>query len=123
MRKSSIRFIFSLTLAIVGFNAIAQRTADYDALVSQGNNQLKTGNNQQALSSATAAIKVNQSRWEAYAIAGGALLNLKRYEEAMDQFSHAIDRAPESKKEGLRALRKECLSAQPAGPQSGVQPS
>jgi hypothetical protein len=123
MRKSSICFICIVTLTLLVLSAGAQGTADYDALVSQGNNQLQTGNNQQALSSATAAIKVNQGRWEAYAIAGGALLNLKRYEEGADQFSHAIDRAPQAKQEGLRALRKECLSAQPAGPQSGVQPS
>jgi Tetratricopeptide repeat len=99
----------------------AQGTS-YDALVQQGNSQLQSGNNEQALASAKTAINTNANRWEAYAIAGGALLNLKRYEEAADQFSHAIDHAPQAKQEGLRALRKECLSAQPAGPQSGAQP-
>jgi hypothetical protein len=101
----------------------AQGTSNYDALVQQGNSQLQAGNNEQALASAKTAIKTNANRWEAYAIAGGALLNLKRYEEAVDQFSHAIDRAPQAKQEGLRALRKECVSTQPAGPQSAVKPS
>jgi tetratricopeptide (TPR) repeat protein len=121
MKNSVVLFIFSLALALLGFNgfnAEAQKPADYDVLVSRGNSQLQSGNNEQALASAASAIKVNAGRWEAYAVAGGALLNLKRYEEAADQFSHAIDRAPEAKQEGLRTLRKQCLSAG-----SGASPS
>jgi hypothetical protein len=123
MKKSVLYFIIGMAWVILGFCATAQQTSNYDALVRQGNGQLQTGNNEQALALAKTAINTNANRWEAYAIAGGALLNLKRYEEGADQFSHAIDRAPQAKQEGLRALRKECLSAQPAGPQSGVQPS
>lgn len=123
MKKSVLYFIIGMAWVIVGFRATAQQTSNYNALVRQGNGQLQTGNNEQALASAKTAINTDANRWEAYAIAGGALLNLKRYEEAVDQFSHAIDRAPQAKQEGLRALRKECVSAQPAGPQSAVQPS
>jgi tetratricopeptide (TPR) repeat protein len=124
MKNSVVLFIFSLALVLLGFNgfnAEAQRPADYDVLVSQGNSQLQSGNNEQALASAASAIKVNADRWEAYAVAGGALLNLKRYEEAADQFSHAIDYAPEAKQEGLRILRKECLSAELGSPSSPSQ--
>lgn len=112
MRKCMICSIFGLALGILGLNAVAQGAADYDSLVHQGNSQLQTGNNDLALASANSAITAIAGRWEAYAVAGGALLNLKRYEEAADQFSHAIDRAPEAKRAGLRDLRKQCFLAE-----------
>jgi hypothetical protein len=92
--------------------AVAQSSPDYDALVQQGKAQLQAGNNDAALASANAAIKLDTTRWQAYAVAGGALINLKRYEEAADQFGHAIDKAPEGKQAGLRDLRRQCLSAE-----------
>ena len=92
--------------------AVAQSGPAYDALVQQGKTQLQAGDNDAALTSANAAIKANADRWEAYAVAGGAMMNLKRYEEAADEFSHAIDHAPAEKQEGLRDLRKQCLLAE-----------
>lgn len=89
-----------------------QRAESYDALVQQGKTQLQAGNNDGALASANAAIKLDVNRWEAYAVAGGALMNLERDEEAADQFGHAIDHAPEAKQSGLRDLRKQCLLAE-----------
>lgn len=121
MKTLPIRVILGLALALLWLTAKAQQAQDYDALVQAGNSQLQAGNNEQALASATSAVKANSGRWEAYAIAGGALLSLKRYEEAADQFSHAIDNAPEQKKAGLRDLRKQCLLAEPGS--STVQPS
>jgi TPR repeat protein len=105
-------FFLCLIACFLSAPVAAQRDISYDSLIQQGNSQLQTGDNEQALASATSAIKVNSSRWEAHAIAGGALLNLKRYEEAVDEFSLAIERAPEAKQEGLRALRKQCLSGE-----------
>jgi tetratricopeptide (TPR) repeat protein len=110
--------IVSLILVFSGISATAQGASDYDALLRQANSQFQSGDNEQALAAATSAIKVNAGRWEAYAVAGGALLNQKRYEEAADQFSRAIDRAPEAKQDGLRTLRKKCLLAE-----SGTSPN
>lgn len=112
-----------LVLILVTAAAVAQSSADYDGLVQQGKVQLQSGNNDAALSSANAAIKLNADRWEAYAVAGGALMNLKRNEEAADDFSLSIQHAPDSKKEGLRALRRQCLTSQTAlGPQATSKP-
>jgi len=102
----------------VFLTASAQAAPDYDALVHQGNAQLQAGNNDLALATANSATKLNGDRWEAYALAGGALMNLKRYEEAADDFSKAIDRAPEAKQTGLRDLRRKCLLAE-----TGVTPA
>jgi tetratricopeptide (TPR) repeat protein len=121
MKACVAHFFLALFLALSGSHAAAQSAAEYDSLVRQGNSQLEAGSNELALASATSAITANSGRWEAYAIAGGALLNLKRYEEAADQFSHAIDRAPEAKQEGLRILRKQCLSAEVGSPYSPSQ--
>ncbi len=107
-----------LVFVISGVCVCAQTSTSYDTLVQQGNLKLQAGNNEQALSTANSAIKLSINRWEAYALAGGALMNLKRYEEAADQFGHAIDHAPQTKQAGLRELRKQCLLAE-----TGVSPS
>jgi tetratricopeptide (TPR) repeat protein len=118
---SRLRFILYLGLVFVSLHALAQSALSYDGLVQRGNTQLQAGSNDAALATASTAIKANAGRWEAYAVAGGALLNLKRYEEAEDQFSHAIDHAPEAKQEGLRTLRKQCLSTELGSPSSASQ--
>lgn len=96
----------------------AQAGPDYYSLVGQGNSQLQAGANDAALAKANSAIKVAPTRWQAYALAGGALLNLKRYEEAADDFSEAIKRAPEAKQPALRDLRRRCFMAE-----AGASPS
>jgi tetratricopeptide (TPR) repeat protein len=80
--------------------------------VQKGRAQLQAGTPDLALASGEAAIKMNAERWEGYALAGGALMNLKCYEDAADKFSHAIDRAPEAKQAALRDLRKQCVLAE-----------
>lgn len=62
--------LVSLGVVCVAVCAIAQSLPNYDALVQQGEAQLQAGNNDAALSSANAAIKLNGERWEAYAVAG-----------------------------------------------------
>ena len=56
--------------------------SNYNALIQQGKAQLQAGSNDAALASANAAVKLDTARWEAYAVAGGALINLKRCDEA-----------------------------------------
>jgi tetratricopeptide (TPR) repeat protein len=80
--------------------------------VQKGKTQLQTGSADMALASGEAAIKKNADRWEAYALAGGALMNMKRYEEAADKLSEAIKRAPGAKQPTLRELRKQSLLAE-----------
>jgi tetratricopeptide (TPR) repeat protein len=116
--KASVRLLQAVCLGMISLAvcAAAQSAPDYDALVQQGKAQLQVGNKDAALNSANAAIKANADRWEAYAVAGGAMMNLKRYEEAADEFSHAIDHAPAAKQEGLRDLRKQCLLLEAGSP-------
>ena len=94
----------------------AQAGSDYDAFIKQGNALLQAGNADQALNSGEAAIRMGADRWEGYALAGGALMNLKRYEDAADALSKAIDRAPEPKQPALRDLRRQCLLAESGYP-------
>jgi len=90
----------------------SQTNAGYDALIQNGNAQLQAGKPDQALSLGQKAAKLRPERWQAWALSGGALMNLKRYEEAADALSKAIDRAPEAKQIGLRTLRKQCALAE-----------
>src|SRR4051812_25434943 len=46
----------------------------YDRAVQQGRAQLVAGNADSAFTSGESAIKIDASRWEAYALTGGALM-------------------------------------------------
>jgi tetratricopeptide (TPR) repeat protein len=113
MNKFSL--CFSLLLLVLASDfAYSESDAlgGYDSVVQQGKAQLQAGSAERALTSGRAAIKMSGSRWEGYALVGGALMNLKRYEEAADTLSDAIKRAPESKQPALRDLRRQCLLAE-----------
>jgi tetratricopeptide (TPR) repeat protein len=116
-----------IACSLISTVALAQAGPDYDSLVQKGKTQLQSGRADLALVSASEAIKQNADRWEAYALAGGALMNLKRHEEAADKLSEAIKRAPESKQTTLRDLRRQCLlsetEARPGAPKDAVQPA
>jgi tetratricopeptide (TPR) repeat protein len=109
MRELLYALVLILGYLSPGF---AQATDKYETLVQTGKGQLQAGDAGQALASGEKAIKLSPGRWEAYALAGGALMNLKRYEDAADRFSKAIDLAPEGKQSGLRELRKQCALAE-----------
>jgi tetratricopeptide (TPR) repeat protein len=79
----------------------------YDELIQQGKSQLQAGSALQAAASGRAAIKMSAERWEGYALVGGALINLKRYDEAIDLLTKAIELAPEAKQAALRDLRRQ----------------
>jgi FKBP-type peptidyl-prolyl cis-trans isomerase len=108
-------YLIGLFLSIAWFASTAYSAATpptYDVLIQQGKTQLQGGNAGLALDSSRGAIKLSATRWEGYALAGGALMNLKRYEEAADSLSEAIKNAPEAKQPALRNLRRQCLLAQ-----------
>lgn len=119
--KSGLFLLLALLIASIG-DAQPQATTGYDTLVRDGNAQLQAGNSSQALEFGQRAIKVTPDRWQAYALVGGALMNLKRYEEAADNLSRAIDRAPTTKQSGLRELRKQCVMAETGVPAPAGQP-
>lgn len=108
---NNLRAVLSVIfmVALVSWTASAQALATYEELVEQGKTQIQAGNNDIALGTANRAIQSNPNRWEAYSVEGSALMNLKRYKEAADQFGLAIARAPETKQADLRELRKKCL--------------
>jgi tetratricopeptide (TPR) repeat protein len=117
MNTLSFRSVY-LSLALIASASYsgAHAAPGYDALITQGNALLQAGNADQALNSGQAAIRFRVDRWEGYALAGGALMNLKRYEDAADALSKAIDRAPESKQPALREQRRQCLLAESGYP-------
>lgn len=106
----------SLALIASASRSGAQSEAGYDASIQQGNAQLQAGSNDLALRSGEMAIMIRADRWEGYALKGSALMNLKRYEDAADALSKAIDRAPESRQPALRDMRRRSLLAESGYP-------
>jgi type II secretory pathway component HofQ len=113
MKKPSLCSLFlSFVVATITSFAEAGPSLNYDTVVQQGKSQLQAGSAEQAVKSGQTAMQMRADRWEGYALAGGALMNLKRYEEAADTLSKAIERAPEAKQPALRELRRQCLLAE-----------
>jgi formylglycine-generating enzyme required for sulfatase activity len=105
-------FALFLTSTMGSARSAEPPASRYDALIQEGNSQLQASSAEQAAASGKAAIKMSTERWEGYALVGGALMNLKRYEAAADTLTEAIKRAPESKQPALRDLRRQCLLAE-----------
>jgi tetratricopeptide (TPR) repeat protein len=117
-----IRVLF-LAVLLVGAVYSAPAGPTYDELVQLGKTELQGGRLEQAVTSGKAAIKMSAERWEGYALVGGALMNLKRYEAAADTLTEAIKRAPEAKRPALRDLRRQCLLAETGSPGVASTPS
>jgi type II secretory pathway component HofQ len=113
-------FVIYILLSVSFSSTLAGTVASYDDVVQQGNTALQSGRLDAALGAAEMAIKTDNARWEAYALAGGALMKLKRYEEAADRLTEAIQRAPDAKRPTLRDLRRQSLAAESAIPTVGV---
>jgi tetratricopeptide (TPR) repeat protein len=111
--------IVALSAPSLGF---AQISSEYMALIQQGNAQLQAGDVQSARKAGEAAVHQDATRWEGYALAGGAFMNLKRYEDAADRLSAAIERAPDDKKAALRELRRQCLVAESGSSAAATTP-
>jgi tetratricopeptide (TPR) repeat protein len=96
--------------------AIAQTTSNFEAQISAGQRALADKSFERALSLGDTAIRIAPERWDGYALAGLALLNLKQYEPAADALSKAIERAPDAQQSRLRDLRRQCLVAESTAP-------
>jgi tetratricopeptide (TPR) repeat protein len=118
MRLIRIMGVFTLFFALtMGSVRSAEPPASgYDAFIQQGKSLLQAGSAEQATAAGKAAIAMSTERWEGYALVGGALMYLKRYEDAADALSEAINRAPEAKQAALRNLRRQCLLAESGSP-------
>jgi hypothetical protein len=112
IRAILVALLLAALLTNISYSA-EPGASNYDELVQRGKGELQTGHPDQAVTSGQAAIKMSRERWEGYALVGGALMDLKGYEEAADALSKAIERAPETKRPTLRELRRQCLQAPP----------
>jgi Flp pilus assembly protein TadD len=90
MKHNYVKLVIALWICLGSAGILGQSGADYDTLVQQGKTQLQSANNDAALASANAAITLDAGRWEAYAGAGGALINLKQCDEAKANLNAAI---------------------------------
>lgn len=95
--------------------AVAQTSSSsFEAQISAGQRALRDKSFDRALTLGDAAIRIDPERWDGYALAGLALLNLQQYEPAADALSKAIERAPDTQQSRLRDLRRQCLVAETA---------
>jgi hypothetical protein len=100
------------------------QSVEYQTMIRQANADLAAENTDRALEEGRKAIELDPSGWEGHLIAAGAFQAKKRYDESTDEFFKALDRAPESKKAGIRALLEKCMrekvTASAAGDQTAI---
>jgi len=106
-----ILIVFALALPSV---ITAQSTA-YDNLLARAKSELTAGQTDQALSDSKKAIALKADRWDAHMIAGYVLQSEKRYDEAVEEFSHALEYAPADKKADAKKFLEECMNEKSAG--------
>jgi len=122
--KRTYRYIFILLLDTALTTAFAAafvprafgQSSNYDKLVTQAKSELSAGQNDEALTDSKKAIAVQSKRWEAYMIAGYVLQSEKRYDEAIDEFSHALEYSPADKKDDAKKFLEACKKAKMARP-------
>jgi len=119
--KSLLRYLVAFCIAFAACQlALAQAAFEYESVLQKARTYLGAGNAADALAKADQAISLDPARWEAYAIAGEALMKLSRYHEAENSLDRAIDRAPNGRKGFLRDLLSECMIGESASVASSM---
>jgi tetratricopeptide (TPR) repeat protein len=81
-----------------------RRRRQYDEAVYRGRVLLRSGRPKEAVAEASAAAKIDDARWEAYALTADALSSQGLYVEAATFIQQAIERAPAAKRVGLQRV-------------------
>lgn len=97
-------------------NAPAAAKGNYDELVAEANQRLKTGQLAEAHAKAMEAIGVSNTRFEAYLVTAMILRKKGEAEAAQGFWEKALERAPADKKDALENLRKLSGSGASAAP-------
>jgi tetratricopeptide (TPR) repeat protein len=87
--------VISLVLAMLCFCAFGQT---YESAFNHARDLLKQKQYAQALDEVRQSIHLDNSRWEAWYVAGTASVGLEKYDLAIDYFQEALNRAPEQAK-------------------------
>ena len=109
MRNWFLRTLFAVALPVSALpTVLLAQTADYNKVIAQAKADLAAGHNAEALAGSQKAIQIDTSRWEAYLVGGSALENQKQFDLAIENYTKALDRAPEPKKDAVRGLLEQC---------------
>jgi tetratricopeptide (TPR) repeat protein len=104
-----LRTLFAVALtASASPTVLLAQTADYNKVIAQAKADLAAGRNAEALAGSQKAIQIDTSRWEAYLVAGSALESQKQFDPAIANYTKALERAPEPKKDAVRGLLEQC---------------
>ena len=108
---SLVRYLIALWIALSSCQslALAQKPFEYESVVQAARTYLAADKPDDALAKAEQAMRLDLARWEAYAIAGEALMKLNRYHEAENILDNAIERAPSNTQGRLQDILSQCI--------------
>ncbi len=98
--------------------------ASYDAMIARARTLIAEKKPQQAVAASEQAIALNQNRWEAYVTAASGYSAQQLYDNTISMLQMALGRAPDEKKQAIRAAIAEArrqLAAQ-SNPNPVVSP-
>jgi hypothetical protein len=118
--RGAVLDVLIIAVLLISSPVFAQST-DYDKLLAQAKSELSAGQNGQALADAKKAIGLKADRWDAHMIAGYALESEKHYDDAIDEFTSALEYAPADKKAAAKKFLEQCIKEKVAsGSSSGM---
>ena len=94
-------------LSIVWSGLIWAQPGSYDDLLSRARSALSARDYQAAAAATQQAIRMDDHRWEAYAVAANAYSGERLYDDAIGMLQMALPRAPEDRKQLVRDALQE----------------
>jgi serine/threonine protein kinase len=91
-----------------------KKTRRYDDAVARSKMLFNSGLLKESVAAASGAVKIDNSRWEAYAIIGAALARENRFDLAGHFLAEAADRAPADKKPIFQKATDKCAKEKQA---------
>jgi hypothetical protein len=101
------------------------KDVQYDEAIAKARSLLTEKKNKEAVHESERAIKLDESRWEAYVLAASGYSSQQLYDDAIGYLQMALPRAPEDKKDKIREALTESRAAlaRPASSASAAAPA
>ena len=114
--------VLAVLFAIFAIGLSAQQPT-YDDLLARARAALATKDYQASVTASEQAIRMDERRWEAYAIAANAYSGQRFYDEAVESLQAALARAPDERKQLIRDALQQVRSQTTMNPAPAGRPT
>jgi hypothetical protein len=113
-RANNIVMTSAITAGLFIRVTLLAQSGNYSQMVAQAQADLSVGRAAQAAAESRQAIILAPTGWQAYLIAGSALEFERQYDQAIDNFTQALEYAPAASKDAVKGMLERAIRAQMA---------